>query len=126
VRMKRCKFCGRTGSRMTAINNRWVKHIDGYRCTNVAACNERVRQLGKWTGVRVLRRRDIDGTQWTIRQHDGIGLSSNVQWWVLTMAYRDHRLSSMHRTPESAKAHVDDLTASWRANSIRDYAGGSR
>lgn len=122
--MNRCDACGRTGGAMTPIRSRWVDRIIACRCRNVGACNERVRRLGKWVGTRVLRRTELDGTEWTIRRHDGTGLSSSGPWCVLTCTYRDLRLSSMHSGPDAAKAHADDLLASWRARSMQDYAKG--
>lgn len=41
--------------------------------------------------------------------------------YVLTMAYRGIRLTSHHATADAAKAHVDDLLASWQARSLSDY-----
>jgi hypothetical protein len=68
----------------------------------------------QWTGKRVLRRLDSDGTQWTIRQN-GDGM------WLLMCSYRDHTLTSKHPSPATAQAHRDDLTASWRAARLHDY-----
>jgi hypothetical protein len=113
--VKRCKFCGHTG-RLTPIHNQWVKRIDDYRCAKVGACNDRVRVLGKWVGKRVLRRTDRDGTEWVIRQATGVS-----RRWVLTMTYRDQRLSSMHESPDEAKAHADDLINSMTARDIDAY-----
>lgn len=132
MKITRCESCGREGmGGMVPIRNRWVKRIDGYRCHNVSACNERVRRLGKWTGARVLRRRDLDGTYWEIRRWDDLGLRGNpairmppTSGYVLVMRYRDHRLVSTHPTPAAAKAHVEDYLASLRARSLREYAGG--
>lgn len=121
-------MCGRTGTVMLYVPRSVFScppaRPDEWACHDRHACRRRTRELGQWIGTRVLRRRDFDGTKWEIRRHDGVGMNSSRPWYVLTMQYRDHRLSSMHANPEAAKAHVDDLTASWRANSLRDYTGG--
>ena len=117
---KRCKYCGHPG-RLTPILNRWVDRIDGQKCTSVRACIRRQEQLGEWIGKRVLRRIDVDGTEWVIRKHDGIGMNSSGPWYVLTMAAREHRLTSMHATPEAAKAHVEEFLASLTDRDIDAY-----
>lgn len=38
--------------------------------------------------------------------------------------YRQHRSTSSHFSIDAAKAHRDDVVASWEARSMRDYAGG--
>jgi protein gp37 len=129
--MKRCDLCGRSGGSMQEVRSRWVDRVISTRCQNVAACNERVRNLGKWTGKRVLRRRDRDGIEWTIRRWDDLGNRGIVGAFcdsgvVLRMTYRDHRLVSQHADVEAAKKHADDLLASWRANSLREYARSQR
>lgn len=122
---KRCKFCGHPG-RLTPILNRWFDRIDDYRCTDVGACNDRVRNLGKWIGKRVLRRRDRNGTEWTIRRHDDLGNRGIVgalcdSGVVLMMEYRGHRLVSQHPDIPAAQAHADDLIASMTDRDIDAY-----
>jgi hypothetical protein len=128
---KRCERCGRFGSAMLPLHNRWVDRIDGWVCRDRPACDARAADIGKWVGVRVLRRTDADGTHWTIRRHDDIGNRGIIgalcdSGVVLMMQYRDHRLVSQHSDVAAAKAHVDDLLASWKARSLRDYAEGQR
>ena len=116
-RVKRCEHCGRLGSRMAPINNRWIKRIDGWRCHDVAACNERVRRLGQWIGIHKIRRRDLDGTEWTIYR-------SAAGTWCLRMQYREHSmLTTGLLSIDAAKAHAEDMIASLAAHSLRDYAG---
>lgn len=131
---KRCKHCARTGEHLRQAYTGWYfKRPDGFECRNPLACAKRAAQLGKWTGTRVLRRQDRDGTRWTIRRHDDLGLRGlDLQqgpWtdgWVLICEYRAHRLVSWHPTREKAKAHRDDLVRSWEARSMREYVGGAR
>lgn len=109
VAMKRCDLCGRTGARMLAVRSRWVDRVISARCHNVAACNARVRTLGKWIGTRVLRRTDADGTRWTIRRaRDGV---SGGPLYTLTCEYRQHRAT---------------MIASWTARTLRDYTEARR
>ena len=129
--MKRCKFCGRTGTRaMTEIRNRWIDNrIDGWKCTSPIACIRRQEQLGQWIGKRVIIRFDPDGTHWTIRRHDDPGLRGMTSgpWssgFVLICEYRQHRSTSWHPTVQLAQAHRDDVVASWKARSMREYAEG--
>lgn len=117
--MKRCKFCGCEGSRMTEIRSLWVKRIDGYKCTHPIACIRRQEQLGQWHGKRVLYRQDLDGTRWTIRRLPG---TSGNPIYTLTCEYREHRFTSSHFSIEAAKKHTDDLIASWTAGSMRGYS----
>ena len=122
-----CQKCGRRGARMVPIRNRWVKRIDGYRCSNPVACSRRQQQLGQWVGSRVVRRRDSDGTAWTIRRYDDLGLRGMAAgpWtsgFVLICEYREHRMTSNHPSIAAAQAHRDDLVASWVARSLRSYA----
>lgn len=93
---------------MVPIKNQFVNRIDGWKCSSPIACIRRQERLG----------------QWNIRPHDGTGLSSSGRRYVLTCEYRQHRLTSMHPTPDAAKAHADDLVASWTARNMREYAGG--
>lgn len=110
---------------MKPIHNRWVKRIDGWECWNLSACIGRMKTLGQWVGTRVQHRRDLDGTQWTIRRAPRPGMASSGPWYVLTCQYLQHRTTSWHSTPDAAKAHRDDVTASWEARSLREY-GASR
>lgn len=117
---KRCKFCGHPG-RLTAIRTPLLGYPDGWECTSPIACIRRQERLGQWIGKRVLRRIDIDGTEWVIRKHDGVGMNSSAPWYVLTMAARQHRLTSIHATPEAAKAHVEEFLASLTDRDIDAY-----
>ena len=104
---------------MSPVVNRWIERIDGWRCTSPIACIKRQEQLGQWIGKRVLRRQDIDGTRWTIRLvTKGV---SGGPIFALVCEYREHRAITNHFTIEAAKAHADDLIASWTAHSLRDY-----
>jgi hypothetical protein len=110
---------------MKPIDSRWET---GWKCASPIACIRRMENFGQWSGKRVLRRVDADGTTWTIRRHDDLGNRGIVgalcdSGVVLMMQYRDHRLVSQHADYAAAKAHVDDLLASWRARSLSDYAG---
>lgn len=80
-----------------------------------------------WTGVRVLLRYDSDGTIWTIRRFDDAGLRGMrcgpyASGYVLICEHRQHRFTSHHPTVDDAKAHRDDLIASWVRSAIRDYS----
>lgn len=77
---------------------------DEYACHDRQACERRMAQIG---------RRQIKRT---------LSAGPEGGYW-LTCRYREHRLVTEHATVDAAKAHVDDLLASWRANSLRDYAG---
>lgn len=111
--MKRCKFCGHPG-RLTAVYTPMLHRPDGYKCTSPLACIRRMQQVGQWIGKRVLRRIDANGTEWTIRRHEHLGA-------LLTMTYLDHRLTSVHRDFDAAKAHADDLEASMADRDIDAY-----
>lgn len=130
--MKRCKFCGRSGARLTEIPLVFSRWPSGeFACRDRQACGRRAAQIGQWIGTRVLRRRDLDGTRWTIRRWDDIGLRglSTGPWtsgYVLLCEYRKHRSTSWHPTVQLAKAHRDDVVRSWEARSMREYAGGGR
>jgi hypothetical protein len=121
--VKRCKFCGREGSRMTPVRNQWVDRIDGWKCTHPIACIRRQEQLGQWQGKRVLYRQDADDSRWTIRRTKGI---SGSPLYTLTCEYRQPRVTSQHPTIEAAKAHCGDVERSWEARSLREYTGGER
>lgn len=113
--MKRCKYCGRFGMRLMEIRPRGQ-----FACHDRRACGRRAKVIGQWVGVRVLRRRDLDGTEWTIRPrrpapHD------RSEGFTLICEYRQHRSRSWHPTVELAKAHRDDVVASWVARSLREY-----
>ena len=86
------------------------------------------RTLGKWTGQHVLRRRDLNGTQWEIRRAVFAPARPDVAGrdYILIMTYRQHRLTSWHTSPEAAKDHVDDVIQSWTARTLRDYEAGRR
>jgi len=119
---KRCKHCGRTGGNIDQAYCGWYfKRPDGYECRNRRACAKRVSQAGKWTGTRVLRCREVNGTLWTIRQ-----LPSTRNVWTLTCEYRQHRTMTSHFSIEAAKAHREDVTRSWEARNMREYVGGAR
>lgn len=97
-----------------------------WACHNRTACGQRAKRIGQWTGVRVLRRVDLDGTRWTIRRHDDDGLRGMASgpWssgYVLICEYRQHRSTSWHPTAELAKTHRDDVVSSWEARSLREY-----
>jgi hypothetical protein len=96
-----------------------------WACHNRQACGRRTAQIGQWIGVRVLRRTDLDGTQWTIRRQPKRTLTAGPEGFALICVYRDHRTLSWHTTAEAAKAHRDDVTRSWEAQSLREY-GASR
>lgn len=115
--MKRCNVCGRMGTRgMTATHNRWTGRVDGWHCTSSRACIRRTNELGRWTGKRVLRRIDKDGTNWKI-------FRSAAGTYVLQMRYREHSMSTTGLlTIEAAKMHADDVVASLAAKSLREYA----
>ncbi|MDN4521379.1 hypothetical protein QYF68_26675 [Mycolicibacterium austroafricanum] len=120
--MKRCKFCGRVGLRMLELRTPLCGLPDGYACHDRQACAKRAATVGKWIGMRVLRRRDLDGTRWTIRKL----ATSGSPLYMLTCEYRQHRGSTSHFSIEEAKAHRDDLVRSWEARSMREYVGGAR
>jgi hypothetical protein len=82
-----------------------------FACHDRQACGKRAATIGQWTGVRVLRRRDLDGTQWTIRRQTA-GVSGGPLY-MLACEYRQHRATTAHFTVEAAKAH-------------REYAGGGQ
>lgn len=118
--MKRCKYCGREGSRLRPIRNKFFRDkIDGWECAHPIACIKRQDQLGQWRGKRVLYRQDADGTRWTIRRLKG---TSGSPIYTLTCEYRQHRMTSSHFSIEAAKAHCDDIERSWRSQTMRQYA----
>lgn len=122
--MKRCKFCGRQGSRMVETRSPFFGNPDGWKCAHPVACTRRQEQLGQWHGKRVFYRQDADGTRWTIRRaREGV---SGGPVYTLTCEYRQHRASTSHFTVDAAKAHVDDLIASWTARTLRDYTEARR
>lgn len=102
---KRCRFCGRAG-----------RMIDEHACHDRPACQRRTALIGRWIGTRVLRRQDLDGTQWTIRK-------TPAGFWTLRVQYRDIVANmSPFETSDAAKRHVDDVIASLTAGSLRAYA----
>jgi hypothetical protein len=105
---------------MLPIRNRWIDRIDGWVCRHRPACDARAATVGKWTGARVLRCRERDGTEWTIyRAASG--------HWCLRMKYREHSmLTTGLLSIEAAQAHAADMAASLAARSLRDYAEGVR
>lgn len=125
--MKRCMHCRRTHTRMTPVYNRWVKRIDGYKCTSPIACIKRMESLGQWEGKRVQRRFDADGTEWTIRRWDDNGLrglsgiAPRTSGYVLIYEHREHRLTSHHASIDAAKAHADEWLASFTDRNIEAY-----
>lgn len=124
--MKRCNTCGHTNGRLRPVKSRYTGHpIPGeFICVSPRACIRRMELVGQWVGKRVLRRIEADGTEWTIRR--AIPALRVDELFVLTMAYRDIRMTSRHASAFAAKAHADDLLASWKARSLADYAGGAR
>lgn len=127
MREKRCNLCGHSNGRLQQVMPQFVQFVvpgrEEWRCGSPRACIRRMEQLGQWVGKRVLRRIDIDGTEWTIRRGVGAPVRPDVEGldYVLTMSYRDHRLTSWHTSPDAAKTHAEDLIASWLATSLRQY-----
>lgn len=73
------------------------------------------RKLGEWTKRGdVYRRVDVDGTVWRIT-------STHHADVVLTMTYRDIRLTSSHAGLDAAKGHVEDMLRAFAARALRDY-----
>lgn len=120
---KRCKFCARSGLRMLDLGRgHYPNTHQMYACFDRQACDRRAAEVGKWIGTRVLRRRDLDGTRWTIRRL----AASGSPVWMLTCEYRQHRASTSHFSVDAAKAHRDELVRSWEARNMREFVGGGR
>lgn len=104
---------------------RTVPGREQWACHDRTACGRRASTIGQWTGIRVLRRIDRDGTQWTIRAVSGARVCG-CPLYTLICEYRQHRVTSQHLTIEAAKAHCGDVERSWEATSLREYARGER
>lgn len=124
--MKRCKFCGRSNSRLIEVRTPLLNFADGWKCKSPIACIKRMQRIGEWEGKRVLRRFDADGTEWTIRRHDDVGLRGMAAgpWtlgYVLICEHREQRVISRHPDVDAAKAHADEFLASFTARRIDEY-----
>lgn len=108
----RCKHCGHPG-RLKETRTFLTGRLDGYVCASTCTCIRRQEQAGQWIGTRVLHRRDLDGTCWTIRRRD--------DEWLLVSEFRDQRLTSHHATIDAAKAHAEEFIASIYARDVGAY-----
>lgn len=123
--MKRCNICGHTSGRLRPAKNYYSgRPIPGqFVCVSLAACIRRMELAGQWVGKRVLRRIDRDGTEWTIRRGVGAPPRPDVvgRDFVLTLTYRENRLTSWHTSIDAAKAHADEMLASLIKPKAEDY-----